>query len=66
MAIDTAQKRASMLNFSSGDLLPIVSGSFDQGDRQTFLDLYSGILSGELIQVATAMMSRLLFLRGDD
>ena len=48
MPIDTRAKRLSMLNFGgegvSQLLLPDVSGSFDQGDRQTFLDCYRGIL----------------------
>ncbi len=48
MPIDTRAERMSILNFGNGSgihLLPDVSGSFDQGDRQTLLDLYRGILS---------------------
>lgn len=48
MPVDTRVKRLSMLNFGgegiSHLLLPDVSGAFDQGDRQTLLDCYSGIL----------------------
>ena len=51
MAIDTEVKRGSVLNFNRGILLPIVSGSIDQGDQQTFLMLYSGILADEAILV---------------
>jgi hypothetical protein len=64
MAIDTAAKRASMLNFGNDDLLPVPSGTFDQGDRQTFLSLYSGLLVSGLTQVADFMMSKLLLIRG--
>lgn len=48
MPVDTRVKRLSMLNYGgegiSHLLLPDVSGSFDQGDRQTLLDCYAGIL----------------------
>jgi hypothetical protein len=54
MAIDTATKRASMLTFSSNHLLPIPSGAFDQGDRQTLLGLYSGILAGAAVLIVQA------------
>ncbi|MGE3526641.1 MAG: hypothetical protein AB7I33_12045 [Gemmatimonadales bacterium] len=40
MAIDTAAKRSAMLNFSSGDLLPIPQGAFDEAGRLQLLDLY--------------------------
>lgn len=40
MAIDTAGKRASVL----GIIIP--DGTLDQGDRQTILDIYRGILAG--------------------
>jgi len=65
MAIDTNVKRGSMLTFSDESLLPIPNGAIDQGDRQTFLGLYSGILSVVLAQVAEAMMNHLLLLRRD-
>lgn len=44
MAIDTLEKRISMLNFSAGVLLPYPPGdaSVSLEDRLTFLDLYSG------------------------
>lgn len=44
MAIDTAAKRYSALNFGAGDVLPLADGTIEQADRQTFLDLYGGIL----------------------
>ena len=43
MAIDTASKRFSMLNFRRGIVLFPASGSITPGDRLHFLDLYSGI-----------------------
>lgn len=43
MAIDTAAKRASIMNFSLGDRLTVPSGTVTAGERLTFLDLYSGI-----------------------
>lgn len=43
MAIDTAAKRASILGFGSGDLLPIPDGTIAVADRLTFLWLYGGI-----------------------
>ena len=46
MAIDSKAKRFSMFNFGEDcALLPDPDGSFDQGDRQHFLGLYSGILA---------------------
>ena len=67
MAIDTAKKRASMMNFGEDSIrLPIPSGSFDQGDRQTFLGLYSGILAIGSIVGGRGMMQSLLIIRGDD
>lgn len=41
--IDTAAKRASILGFGSGDLLPVADGTIAAADRLTFLWLYSGI-----------------------
>jgi len=43
MAITTAERRASALNFGSGDLLPVPDGTIEQRDRQTLIDLYSAI-----------------------
>lgn len=45
MALDSRTKRLSMLNFTSGDLLPDPNVSSGQAERQTLLDLYSGILA---------------------
>ena len=44
MAIDTPQKRFSMMGFGN-PLLKLVfpTGSITAGDRSTFIDLYSGI-----------------------
>lgn len=43
---DTKQKRFSGMGFGADEapLLPDTDGSFAQGDKQHFLDLYSGIL----------------------
>lgn len=46
MAVDTAAKRLSMLSFGYTGCLVIPDGSIDQGERQTLLGLYSGILFG--------------------
>lgn len=46
MAVDTAEKRFSMLNFGDGTnihLLFETDGSVDLDDRQHLLDCYSGI-----------------------
>ena len=43
MAIDTAAKRLSALNFGRGILLPAPDGTIDAGDKATLLNLYSGI-----------------------
>ena len=46
MAIDTAEKRFSMINFGDGTsihLLPEPDGAVDSDDRQHLLDCYSGI-----------------------
>ena len=46
MAIDTAAKQMSMLNFWDGTnfhVLPIPDGAYDSADRQHLLDCYSGI-----------------------
>lgn len=48
MAIDTRAKRLSMMNFVTeaviSDLLPDPDGTIDTGDKQTFLNKYSGII----------------------
>lgn len=49
MAIDTVEKRFSMLNFGDGTtlhLLPEVDGSVDTDDRKHLLDLYAEELTG--------------------
>lgn len=46
MAVDTAEKRYSMINFGDGTnihLLPEVDGGIEADDRAHLLDLYSGI-----------------------
>ena len=46
MAVDTAEKRFSMMNFGDGTTLhPLfeVDGAVDLDDRQHLLDCYSGI-----------------------
>ena len=46
MAVDTAEKRFSMLNFGDGSHIHVtfeVDGSIDLDDRQHLLDCYSGI-----------------------
>jgi len=51
MAIDSEAKRASALSASTPDLLPIPDGTVDQGDRQTTIGMYRGILAGVAIAV---------------
>ena len=51
MAIDTAEKRFSMLNFGDGThihMMIAADGRIDADDRMHFLDLYSGFELGEL------------------
>lgn len=44
MAVDTRQKRMSMINFSEGDqVLFEADGAVDADDRSHLLGLYSGI-----------------------
>jgi hypothetical protein len=45
MAIDTAVKRNSVLAIAT-NLLPLPDNTIDQGDRQTLLRHYAGILAG--------------------
>jgi hypothetical protein len=53
MAVDTIEKRISMLNFASGGgtLLPYppAIAEVSQEDRLTFLDLYGGPPPAELV-----------------
>lgn len=50
MAVDTRQKRFSMLNFGDGTSIHALTeadgSSGDADDRQQFLDCYSGIAFG--------------------
>jgi hypothetical protein len=49
MAVDTAQKRFSMLNFGDGTTIHLLfeqDGAVDLDDRQHLLDCYSGIAFG--------------------
>lgn len=48
MAVDTANKRASVINFGTPwvGVLPPPDGSVDTEDRQLVLNLYSGIAAG--------------------
>jgi hypothetical protein len=50
MAIDTLAKRASVLNIASLQL-PIPDGTISQGDRQSLLRVYTGILAGAAVIV---------------
>ena len=50
MAIDTLAKRASVLNIASLQL-PIPDGTISQGDRQSLLRAYTGILAGAAVAV---------------
>lgn len=49
MAVDTAEKRFSMLNFGDGSTIHLlfeVDGAVNLDDRQHLLDCYSGIVFG--------------------
>lgn len=69
MAVDTQAKRRSIVNLGCPwrGVLPIPDGTIGQGDRQTLLGLYSGILwqsisiapSEAVIAVASVTGSRL-------
>ena len=80
---DTKAKRFSMLNFGDGTtphLLPDPDGTFDLGDKQHFLDCYSGIAfssggavfdesislsgQGDLTLIASVVFNALLQLNG--
>lgn len=44
MAVDTATKRYSMINFSAGDsMFPVPVNGVDAADRSHLLELYSGL-----------------------
>lgn len=52
MAIDTTGKKLSLLNYMRTDMivLPVGNGSFSEGDKLNFLNLYSfGLGEGELL-----------------
>lgn len=61
MAIDTAAKRFSMMDMDGPTTpgLPLPSGSIDAAARQTFLWLYSGLVSAAAgaANVAALLMS---------
>ena len=42
MAVNTAERRYSMLNFGMGDIMPAPDGTVDKVDRATHIELYSG------------------------
>ena len=44
MAIDTEDKRMSMLSWHGGRKIPQPDGTIDQNDRQTLQNRYGGIL----------------------
>lgn len=61
---DTAAKRYSGMGMAVDEapLLPIPSGTFDQGDRQHFLDMYSGILASNPTPADSTFLHRLLIM----
>lgn len=69
MAIDTRQKRMSMLNFGGGDhTLFEADGAVDLDDRQHLLDCYSGIafgapVGGEVLIAMARASARFVFSR---
>lgn len=44
MAIDTEDKRMSMLSLHTSRIVPQPDGAIDQNDRQTLLGRYGGLL----------------------
>lgn len=69
MAIDTRQKRFSMLNFGSGAHLSVLfeaDGAVDLDDRQHLLDCYSGIKFRRVRLVSTKNILTLRKLREDN
>ncbi len=64
MAIDTKNKRFSMLNFGDGTsihLLPNPDGSIESGDRQHLLDCYSGIAFSEAVPSPILVRAKAIF-----
>ena len=64
MAVDTAKKRFSMMNFSDHVVQPFAapSGSVTQGDKQHLLDCYGGItFAGAAPGVVDETRSRLIY-----
>lgn len=59
MAVDTAEKQSSMLNWVCGvsfNLLPIPDGAYDAGDRQHLLGLYRGIAFGAISETLALLL----------
>jgi hypothetical protein len=70
MAIDTREKRFSMLNFGNGTHIHATfeaDGAVDLDDRQHLLDCYSGIafndISGVTVIAQARTISRFVFSR---
>lgn len=57
MAIDTLAKRNSTLIIQGGAGLVVPDGTIDQGDRQSILNQFSGILAGAAVEVAQAIQT---------
>jgi len=65
MAIDTTEKKLSLMTFGdpTPETLPFADGSLDVGDKQHFLNLYSGITAGAPGGVTLMAMERSKFRR---
>ena len=63
MAVDTAKKRFSMMNFSDHVVQPFAapSGSVTQGDKQHLLDCYGGIGFAGAVVVEPVWRSRVIY-----
>lgn len=62
MAVDTAAKRFSMMNFSDGVQVPMLpDGTVGQGDKQHLLDCYAGIAFSNGAAPAPAQRSRSIY-----
>lgn len=62
MAVDTAERRFSVLNFGDGTtihLLPEPDGAIDLDNRQHLLDCYSGIAFGAPVAAVAGDIIRL-------
>ncbi len=62
MAVDTLEKRFSMLNFGGTGTIHLLfedDGAVDADDRAHLLDLYSGIALGSPVVVVTDVRSRI-------